>query len=52
MIESFEELGQGKWRIVYIEDYSTSMGFGSLFGDLIAGSVELENDGSILCKNF
>lgn len=41
LIESFEEIGTGKWRIVYIQDYSTSFGFGSLFGDISAAEVEL-----------
>mmetsp|Transcript_35512 Transcript_35512/g.65116 ORF Transcript_35512/g.65116 Transcript_35512/m.65116 type:complete len:250 (+) Transcript_35512:79-828(+) len=47
IVESFDQLGTGKWRIVYIHDYSTSLGFGSLFGDISAGEVELGNDGSI-----
>lgn len=47
MIESFEQLGTGKWRIVYVHDLSTSFGFGGIFGDICAGEVEIENDGSI-----
>lgn len=50
MLESFEEIATGKWRIIYVEEYSTSLGFGSLFGDLTAGEVELGNDGSISCE--
>ena len=46
MVESFDELGAGKWRVVYVEEYSTSFGFGSLFGDMTACEVELI-DGSI-----
>mmetsp|Transcript_35677 Transcript_35677/g.75162 ORF Transcript_35677/g.75162 Transcript_35677/m.75162 type:complete len:302 (-) Transcript_35677:128-1033(-) len=47
IIESFDQLGTGKWRIVYVQDYSTSFGFGSLFGDITAGEAEVGNDGSI-----
>lgn len=47
MIESLDQLGTGKWRIVYIQDYSTSFGFGSLFGDISSADVELGNDGSV-----
>jgi len=50
MVESFEQLGAGKWRIVYVEDFSTSFGFGSLFGDIGAGEVDIGNDGSITSK--
>ena len=52
MIESFEAISTGKWRVVYIEDCSTSFGFGSLFGDVSAGEVELGNDGSVASKEL
>lgn len=55
MVESFEQLGTGKWRIVYVDDFSTSFGFGSLVGDLNAGEAEVGNDGiiesTIQCSN-
>jgi len=55
MVESFEQLSAGKWRIVYVQDFSTSFGFGSLFGDISAGEVDIGYDGSIIsniqCSN-
>lgn len=47
MIESFDQISTGKWRIIYVHNFSTSFGFGSLFGDICAVEVEIENDGSI-----
>ncbi|KAL7525788.1 hypothetical protein ACHAWF_001501 [Thalassiosira exigua] len=47
MIESSEELVAGKWRIVYVQNMSTSFGFGSLLGEITASEVEVGNDGSI-----
>lgn len=47
ILESFEHLSVGRWRVVYIDEYSTSFGFGSLFGDLSAAEFEVGNDGSI-----
>ena len=52
MIESFEEIATGKWRIVYAEDYSTSFGFGLLLGEFTSGEVELGNDGSIASESL
>ena len=49
MVESFEQLGTGKWRIVYAEECSTSFGFGSLFGGASSMEMELECDGKVTC---
>jgi hypothetical protein len=49
MVESFEKIVTGKWRIVYAEECSTSFGFGSLFGAASSVEMELENDGEITC---
>ena len=50
----------GKWRLVYVEEYSTLFGFGSLFHNGGRGSasssqpssvvIELEKDGTIACN--
>jgi hypothetical protein len=50
IIESFGDLGAGKWRVVYVQECSTSFGFGSFFGSVTSADVELGNDGSIACK--
>ena len=54
MVESFGQLGTGKWRIVYAEECSTSFGFGSLFGGASTIELELENDSKVtcMCKSF
>ncbi|KAL3759045.1 hypothetical protein ACHAWU_008654 [Discostella pseudostelligera] len=49
IIESFGDLGAGKWRVVYVQECSTSFGFGSLFGSVTSAVVELGIDGSIAC---
>lgn len=49
MVESFEQLGTGKWRIVYAGECSTSFGFGSFFGGVSSVETELECDGKVTC---
>lgn len=50
MVETFEDVAPGRWRIVYAQDLSTSFGFGSLLGDVREVDVELENNGEITCE--
>ena len=49
MVESFGQLGTGKWRIVYAENCATSFGFGSLFSCARSAEVELEENGKVTC---
>jgi hypothetical protein len=49
MVESFEQLGTGKWRVVYAGECSTSFGFGSFFGGVSSVEMELECDGKVTC---
>ena len=50
MVETFEDVSPGRWRIVYAQDLITSFGFGSLFRDVSEADVELGNNGEITCK--
>ena len=50
MVETFEDVAPGRWRIVYVQDLSTSFGFGSLIGDVSEADVELGNNGEIKCE--
>ena len=50
MVETFEDVAPGRWRIVYVQDLSTSFGFGSLLGDVSEADVELGNNGEIKCE--
>mmetsp|Transcript_7216 Transcript_7216/g.14879 ORF Transcript_7216/g.14879 Transcript_7216/m.14879 type:complete len:271 (-) Transcript_7216:97-909(-) len=49
MVETFEDVAPGRWRIVYMQDLSTSFGFGSLLRDVREADVELGNNGDITC---
>lgn len=50
MVETFEDVAPGCWRIVYAQELSTSFGFGSLLGDVREADVELGNHGEITCE--
>ena len=50
MVETFEDVSPGRWRIVYAQDLCTSFGFGSLFRDVSEADVELGNNGEITCE--
>ena len=50
MVETFEDVAPGRWRIVYMQDFSTSFGFGSLLRDVREADVELGNNGEITCE--
>mmetsp|Transcript_6183 Transcript_6183/g.9645 ORF Transcript_6183/g.9645 Transcript_6183/m.9645 type:complete len:278 (-) Transcript_6183:86-919(-) len=50
MVETFEDVAPGCWRIVYAQDLATSFGFGSLFRDVREAYVELGNHGEITCN--
>lgn len=52
MVEMFEDVAPGRWRIVYAQDLSTSFGFGSLLRDVREVDVELGNNGEITCKHY
>eukprot|EP00804_Cyclotella_cryptica_P008158 CCRYP_004628-RA/>CCRYP_004628-RA protein AED:0.11 eAED:0.11 QI:158/0.85/0.75/1/0.71/0.62/8/934/587 len=47
IIDSFDEIAPGSWRTVYAQDFSTSFGFGGIFGDVPEVEFEFGNDGSI-----
>lgn len=51
MIEAFEDVAPGTWRIVYRQDVSTSFGFGSLLSDVHEVVAKLGNNGEITCEN-
>mmetsp|Transcript_7253 Transcript_7253/g.15120 ORF Transcript_7253/g.15120 Transcript_7253/m.15120 type:complete len:237 (+) Transcript_7253:110-820(+) len=46
MLESFEDVAPGKWRIIYVEKFSSSLG--KLLGDIDQADIEIGNDGSLL----
>lgn len=48
MLESFEDVAPGKWRIIYVEQFSSSLG--KLLGDIDQADIEIGNDGSLLSK--
>lgn len=50
MIDSFDMISVGSWRTVYAQEFSTSFGFGGLFGEAPEVEFEFGNDGSITCK--
>jgi len=50
MVETFEDVAPGRWRVVYAQDLSTSFGFGSLLSDVREADVELGNHGEITCN--
>lgn len=50
MVETFEDVAPGRWRIVYTQDLSTSFGFGSLLRDVREVDVDLGNNGEITCE--
>ena len=50
MVETFEDVAPGTWRIVYKQDLSTSFGFGSFLSDVHLVETKLENNGEITCE--
>ena len=50
MVESFEDVAPGRWRIVYAQDLCTSFGFGSLVRDVSEADVDMSNNGQITCE--
>ncbi|KAL7466469.1 hypothetical protein ACHAXS_006768 [Conticribra weissflogii] len=46
MLESFEDVAPGKWRIIYVEKFASSLG--KLLGDIDQADIEIGNDGSLL----
>lgn len=50
MVETFEDVAPGRWRIVYAQDLCTSFGFGSLFKEVHEADVEIGNNGWITCE--
>lgn len=49
MLESFEDVAPGKWRIIYVEKFSSSLG--KLLGDIDQADIEIGNDGSLLSES-
>ncbi len=49
MLESFEDVAPGKWRIIYVEKFASSLG--KLLGDIDQADIEIGNDGSLLSES-